>query len=57
MARDYKKEREKEKESKVSKLLKLDKKLNDEFNARLKEDGIAYSEWVSTRIKKYLKKW
>lgn len=52
--RDYKSEWKKEKETKTSRLLKIDKKLNDDFSKKLKEDNMSYSEFVHICIYKYL---
>ncbi len=52
--RDYKSEWKKEKETKTSRLLKIDKKLNKDFTKKLKEDNISYSQFVHTCIYKYL---
>lgn len=52
--RDYPAEWKKEKETKTSRLLKIDKKLNEDFSKKLKEDHISYSEFVHICIYKYL---
>lgn len=52
--RNYKKEWEKEKETKTSRLLKIDKKLNEDFSNKLKEDNISYSQFVHYCIYDYL---
>lgn len=52
--RDYKSEWKKEKETKTSRLLKIDKKLNNDFTEKLKQDNISYSQFVHTCIHKYL---
>lgn len=52
--RNYKREWEKEKETKTSRLLKIDKKLNEKFSNKLDEDDISYSQFVHTCIHKYL---
>ena len=52
--RDYKAEWQKEKETKTSRLLKIDKKLNEDFSNKLKEDNISYSQFVHTCILRYL---
>lgn len=54
LKRNYKKEWEKEKETKTSRLLKIDKKLNENFSNKLKEDNISYSQFVHACISKYL---
>ena len=40
--RNYKAEWQKEKETKTSRLLKINKKLNEELSQKLKEDNITY---------------
>ena len=52
--RDYKSEWEEEKETKTSRLLKIDKKLNNDFTEKLKKDNISYSQFVHSCIYKYL---
>ena len=52
--RDYKAEWQKEKETKTSRLLKIDKKLNKDLSEKLKSDNITYSQFVHTCILKYL---
>lgn len=52
--RNYKKEWEKEKETKTSRLLKIDKKLNEVFSNKLKKDNISYSQFVHYCIHNYL---
>lgn len=52
--RDYKAEWQKEKETKTSRLLKIDKQLNDDLSDKLKEDNISYSQFVHICIHKYL---
>lgn len=52
--RDYKSEWKKEKETKTSRLLKIDKKLNEEFSKKLKNDNLSYSEFVHNCIYRYL---
>lgn len=54
LKRDYKAEWEKEKETKTSRLLKIDKKLNKDFSEKLKQDNISYSQFVHTCIIRYL---
>ncbi|MCI8621983.1 MAG: hypothetical protein HFJ50_10210 [Clostridia bacterium] len=53
--RNYKAEWRKEKETKTSRLLKIDKNLNNVFTYKLKQDNITYSEFVHTCIVRYLK--
>lgn len=53
--RDYKAEWQKEKETKTSRLLKIDKELNKKFSDKLKNDDITYSQFVHTCIHMYLK--
>ena len=52
--RDYKAEWKKEKETKTSRLLKIDKNLNKKFSEKLKKDNISYSQFVHTCILRYL---
>lgn len=53
--RDYKSEWQKEKETKTSRLLKINKNLNKQFSEKLKEDNLSYSQFVHICIDKYLK--
>lgn len=55
LKRDYKSEWKKEKETKTSRLLKIDKNLNKVFSYKLKQDNLTYSEFVHMCIKKYLR--
>lgn len=52
--RNYKAEWQKEKETKTSRLLKIDKELNKNFSDKLKQDNISYSQFVHICIYKYL---
>lgn len=52
--RNYKEEWKKEKETKTSRLLKIDKKLNEIFSKKLNEDNMSYSQFVHICINKYL---
>ncbi len=52
--RDYKLEWQKEKETKTSRLLKIDKNLNKYFTEKLKQDNLSYSQFVHICIYKYL---
>ena len=52
--RNYKAEWEKEKETKTSRLLKIDRNVNNDFSEKLKKDGITYSQFVHTCIIRYL---
>ena len=52
--RNYKAEWQKEKETKTSRLLKIDKNLNKEFSEKLKKDNISYSQFVHNCILRYL---
>lgn len=54
LKRNYKEEWIKEKETKTSRLLKIDKKLNEKFSDKLKEDNLSYSEFVHICIDRYL---
>ncbi len=54
--RDYKKEWEKEKETKVTRLIKIDKDLFVEFKSKLDEEDKNINGFVIEQIKKYLKK-
>ena len=53
--RNYKSEWEKEKETKTSRLLKINKNLNKVFSEKLKQDNLSYSQFVHICIDKYLK--
>lgn len=53
--RDYKAEWQKEKETKTSRLLKIDKNLNNVFSYKLKKDNLTYSQFVHTCIIRYLR--
>lgn len=55
MERNYKKEWEKEKESKTTRLIKIDKELFEEFKKKLEEDNKTINGFVNEQIKKYLK--
>lgn len=52
--RNYKAEWKKEKETKTSRLLKIDKNLNKKLSEKLKADNITYSTFVHICIYKYL---
>ncbi len=52
--RNYKAEWQKEKETKTSRLLKIDKELNKHLSDKLKQDNISYSQFVHICIYKYL---
>ena len=54
--RDYKKEWEKEKETKTSRLVKIDKELYEELDKKLKEEGKTFTGLVIDAILKYLYK-
>lgn len=56
MERDYKKEWEKEKETKTTRLIKIDKKIFQEFQDKLKQDNKTINGFVNEKIKEYLKK-
>lgn len=56
MERNYKKEWEKEKESKTTRLIKIDKELFEEFKKKLEKDNKTINGFVNEQIKKYLKK-
>lgn len=56
MPRDYKKEWEKEKETKVTRLIKIDKELFTEFSEKLKKENKTINGFVNEQIKKYLKR-
>lgn len=53
--RNYKKEWEKEKETKVSRLIKIEKGLFEEFKNKLEQDNKTINGFVNEQIKKYLK--
>lgn len=52
--RDYKKEWEKEKETKTSRLVKIDKELWEELDKKLKEENKTFTGLVIDAILKYL---
>ena len=52
--RDYKKEWEKEKETKTSRLVKIDKELYEELDKKLKSEGKTFTGLVIDAILKYL---
>ena len=52
--RDYKKEWEKEKETKTSRLVKIDKELYEELDKKLKAEGKTFTWLVIDAILKYL---
>lgn len=54
MNRDYKKEYEKEKESKVTKTIKLDKKLYNSLKLKLNNQNKTFTSLVNDSIKNYL---
>lgn len=54
--RNYKKEWEKEKETKVTRLIKVEKELFAEFSEKLKKENLTINGFVNTAIKEYLKK-
>ena len=56
MSRNYKKEWEKEKESKVTRLIKIDKDIFTLFQEKLKKENKTINGFVNTAIKKYLEK-
>ena len=53
--RNYKEEWKKEKETKTSRLLKIEKNLNSQLTEKLKQDNISYSQFVHICIDMYLK--
>ena len=52
--RNYKKEWEREKETKTSRLIKIDKKLWEELNTKLKAENKTFSGLVHEAIFRYL---
>ena len=52
--RDYKKEWEKEKETKTSRLVKIDKELWEDLDAKLKAENKTFTGLVHDAILKYL---
>lgn len=56
MPRDYKKEWKKEKETKVTRLIKIDKELFAEFSKKLKKENQTINGFVNEKIKDFLKK-
>ena len=56
MARDYKKEWKKEKETKITRLIKIDKKIFEEFKNKLDSENKTLNGFVNEQILKYLGK-
>lgn len=54
--RDYKKEWKKEKETKVTRLIKFDKQLFEQFSEQLKKDNKTINGFVIEQVLKYLNK-
>ena len=54
--RNYKKEWEKEKETKVTRLIKVEKELFMEFSEKLKKENLTINGFVNAEIKKFLGK-
>ena len=54
MERNYKKEWEKEKETKTTRLVKIDKEIFEKLNKKLKEENKTFSGLVNEAILKYL---
>ncbi len=54
MERNYKKEWEKEKETKTTRLVKIDKEIFDKLSKKLKEENKTFSGLVNEAILKYL---
>ena len=54
MKRDYKKEYEKEKETKVTKTIKLDKKLYNNLKLKLKNQNKTFTSFVLDKIYEFL---
>ena len=52
--RDYKKEWEKEKETKVTRLIKFDKQLFEDFSEQLKKDNKTINGFVIEKVLEYL---
>ena len=52
--RDYKKEWEKEKETKVTRLVKFDKQLFEDFSEQLKKDNKTINGFVIEKVLEYL---
>ena len=52
--RDYKREYEKEKESKISRLVKIKKDDFEKLNTKLKEESKTFSGFVNEQIQKYI---
>lgn len=55
MERDYNKEWEKEKETKTTRLIKMDKELFKKFQAKLEREHKSINGFVNEQIRKYLK--
>ena len=56
MSRDLKKESEWRKKKYKRYVVDVERKLAEEFSAKLEKDRKAYSSWAKENIKKYLKK-
>ncbi len=52
--RDYKREWKKEKETKTSRLVKIDKELYEKLDKKLKEEGKSFTGLVIDAVLKYL---
>lgn len=52
--RDYKREWEKEKETRTSRLVKIDKELYEKLDKKLKEEGKSFTGLVIDAVLKYL---
>lgn len=53
--RDYQKETEWRKTKYTRLLADVDKELAEAFKAKLKSQGISYSDWLKERIEEYMK--
>ena len=56
MERNYQKEQAKEKESKTTRLIKIDKELFEKFKKKLEKDNKTINGFINEQIKKYLEK-
>ncbi len=54
MKRNYKKEWEKEKETKTTRLVKIDREIFEKLSKKLKEDNKTFAGLVNEAILKYL---
>lgn len=55
MSRDYRKEWEKEKETKITRLVKIDKDVFEKFKNKLNDNNKTFNGFVNEQIQEYLK--